>query len=379
MSDLPATPTSSSASIKHSPSSSSAASTTAPSSPATAGGFSDVQMEQLKALIQPLSDNQYKLSDKLSDVQKSMSKVQKTLGLLVEDKARQMACRQFGENFSRPFKIKSIYDLVKLIANANTILLKKDDYNNRTKKVNELVEILEKLLPSFYKRAIRSVFEVVDKNSAFANEFFAPIKAEFQKKVIDTLNLDEVDWEKKFGLTVGILSKLTEKAGSEIATVKKLISPFKRKLERLKVTASGDLTSCNSAGIMLLSALADGGEVVWRKTDEDKCTWIANNINVFDFKEEIECDFTPMISVVQKHATIKVGEIKTSINRYTEAKQQMIYMVNLLHLGLWFVIGGPFHSVVKIGHLFVIEAEENDQRFAGKVDDGISMFVYKSC
>jgi hypothetical protein len=360
MSDISATPTSSSASSKHSPSSSSAASTPAPLSPATAGGFSDVQMEQLTALIKPLSDQ-------LSAVQKSQEKTEKVLGLLVEDKARQMARRQHGENFSRPFKIKSIHDLVKLIANANTIHLKKDDYNNRTKKVNELVEILEKLLPSFYKRAIRRVFEVVDQNSEFAGECFATIKAEFQEKVIDTLNLDEVDWEKKIGLTIGILSKL------------KLISRFKRKLERLKVTASGDLTSCNSAGIMLLSALAEGGKDVWGKTDGEKCEWIESNIDVFAFKEEIECDLTPMVSVVQKYATIMVGEIKTSINRYTDAKKQMICMVDLLHLGLFFVVGEPFHSVVKKGYLYVIEAKENDQRFAGEIDDGISMFVYKAC
>lgn len=100
--DRHATPTNYSASIQHSPSSSTA-STTAPSSPATAGGFSDVQMEQLKGLFKPILD-------KLSAVQKTQSKMQKTLDLLVEDKARQMACRQCGENFSRPFEIKSIYD-----------------------------------------------------------------------------------------------------------------------------------------------------------------------------------------------------------------------------------------------------------------------------
>lgn len=90
MMDRHATPTNSSSSIQYSPSSPSAASTTAPSCPTTDGGFSDVQMEQLKGLIQP------PLPDKLSDVQETQSKMQKTLFLLVEDKSRQMACNNIG-------------------------------------------------------------------------------------------------------------------------------------------------------------------------------------------------------------------------------------------------------------------------------------------
>eukprot|EP00977_Amphora_coffeiformis_P002436 scaffold456_cov171-Amphora_coffeaeformis.AAC.3 len=57
-----------------------------------------------------------------------LDSLEKNQGLLVEEKAPDMASRQFGEDFSRPFLIKSVHNLlVKLIANANMTKLPKDD------------------------------------------------------------------------------------------------------------------------------------------------------------------------------------------------------------------------------------------------------------
>jgi len=209
------------------------------------------------------------------------------------------------------------------------------------------------------------------------------------QRIVDLhlLNEDSVDWETMIGSTLDLLQSLIEpQKGEEPESEavsdreKILISRFKRKLERLK-TATQDknnLDSCDSAGILLLSALADGGEDVWNYSVEGQRKWIEENCNVFDYKEEIECDLTPSVSVVEKHATIVVGEIKKSIQRYSEAKAGMIYMAKLLHLGLWVVIGGPLESVVKSGHIFVLEADADDQRLSGKLDKGISIFVHKA-
>jgi len=304
---------------------------------------------------------------------------------LVEEKARKMASRQFGGDFSRPFIIKSIHNLVKLISNSNMTKLKKDDYKARNAAVEKLMEILQPLLCSFYKAAINSVHKQVQDHPAFADEVFTPCKEKFQEGVIDCLNEDDVDWKKMIGLTLGLLQSLTkpqkgEEPKSEAVSDRKKIlnSRFKRKLERLKTATQDNLDSCNSAGILLLSALADGGEKVWNYSEEGQRKWIEENCNVFDYKEEIECDLTPSVSMVEKHATIMVGEVKTSIERYTEAKAGMIYMAKLLHLGLWVVIGGPFKSVVKRGHIFVLETDADDQRLSGELDQGISIFVHKA-
>ena len=112
---------------------------------------------------------------------------------------------------------------------------------------------------------------------------------------------------------------------------------FKRKLERLKFSTAQEnenengLLSCKSPGVLLLSALASADKKIWG--DTEKCKWwIENNCNIFDFKEEMECDLTPSVSVVGDHATISVGEIKNSIHEYSHAKKQMVYQVRLLLL-----------------------------------------------
>lgn len=345
-------------------------------------------------MLKPLKESQTKMEQNQTKMEKRLASIEKQQGLLVEEKARKMAARQFGEDFSRPFIIKSLHDVVKVIANADMPKLPKSDYFARNKAVTKLEDLLKPLLPSFHKAAIEAVNKALQDNAGeFRHVDFDEAKKQFQTDAVRRIEtateseLVSLDWEKMYGVTLKLVKDLSENQidgeGSDSVTLKRrakiLKGRFQRKLKRLKATVENkNLDACNSAGIMLLSALAEAGEDIWKGAVNDRRKWIKDECNVFDFKEEVECDLMPSISVVEKHATITVGEIKTGIAQYKSAKNQMLYTANLLHLALWFVIGGPFNSVVNKGHLYVLDAANDDQRFDGEIDGGISVFVHKS-
>eukprot|EP00977_Amphora_coffeiformis_P002437 scaffold456_cov171-Amphora_coffeaeformis.AAC.4 len=172
------------------------------------------------------------------------------------------------------------------------------------------MKLLKPLLPSFQKVAIEAVNKALQDNAAaFQHVDFSEAKKKFQTVAIDPIktktgteleSLDWSAWRKMNGVTLNLVKVLGETqidgedGGSETlrARAKILKGPFKRKLERLilAVGTEDHLDSCDGAGIMLLAALGVG---VWKGTEEEKRKWIEENCNVFDFKEDVECDLTP--------------------------------------------------------------------------------------
>ena len=360
-------------------------------SPPVGDGFSNTQLAQLQGLLQGLLNP---IVGELGSINKRLSTLEARTGLLVEEKARKMAARQFGEDFSRRFCIKSVHDLVKLISKANTSQLRSDDFESRFDAVKKLTGLLKPLLPDFMKAMVDSVKKALD-CPEFANDAFVEIKESFFAMAVKPFDesqpdSDSLDMKRICGITICTVKKLSEttlvgentESPALQARAKLMNARFKRKLDRMKKAFEGkhDLATCESAGIMLLSFLSHAGKEVWKGGETGLRTWVrSGSEDIFDFKEEIECDLMPLVSVVSQHATLMVGEIKSTIDDYGKACKQMLYEAKLLELGLFFLVQDNFASIVKKGHLFVLEARKNDQRLEPKLQENdLSVFVHQA-
>jgi len=79
-------------------------------SPPVGDGSSNTQLAQLQGLLNPIIGELGAINKRLGAINKRLSTLEARTGLLVEEKARKMAARQFGEDFSRRFCIKSVHD-----------------------------------------------------------------------------------------------------------------------------------------------------------------------------------------------------------------------------------------------------------------------------
>jgi hypothetical protein len=92
--------------------------------------------------------------------------------------------------------------------------------------------------------------------------------------------------------------------------------------------------------------------------------WLACRIgNVFEFKEELECDFHGKLVVNNQNAFIDRGEAKTSIKNKDKAMQQMNEQALVIEFPLAIIFkDNPFQNIFKTYHLFFLKGEDDDQR-----------------
>jgi hypothetical protein len=106
--------------------------------------------------------------------------------------------------------------------------------------------------------------------------------------------------------------------------------------------------------------------------------WIEEDCNIFDYKQELECDLQGSVQLIGKHAIITRGEIKSSTSEYKKARMQMWEQALLIEFVLERMFGeGKFTDVIKKGYLFVlgVEDDDDDQREKTVSLKTVSLFV----
>jgi hypothetical protein len=90
--------------------------------------------------------------------------------------------------------------------------------------------------------------------------------------------------------------------------------------------------------------------------------WLAEKGNIFDFKEQLQCDFHGSLVLENQNAYIERGEAKTSIKYKGEAMQQMNEQALVIEFALAIIFQDkPYQNILKTFHLFVLKGEADDQ------------------
>jgi len=142
------------------------------------------------------------------EIKDRIARLETKNGLLVEEKARGMAERMFGSDFSSPFLIKSIHDLVKLVSKANDPKILSDDYNVRNAAVLKLVKVPEPLRQSFTISAASEICKVAQdplfQQFAATVEKIGKVNEEIEKPENSIGNI-----EKNCGTLLGLVQDLS--------------------------------------------------------------------------------------------------------------------------------------------------------------------------
>jgi hypothetical protein len=347
------------------------------------------EMKEVKSEMKEVKSEMKEVKSEMKKVKTHLDRLDKRTGILVEEKARMMASRMFGSDFSERLLIKSIHEVVKLISKANDKRLPKDHgMEARIDAVDLVLRVLEPLLIAFVKSAVISI-SVASLDEVFDHSEFAGAKS--QIRTAEELSRENTpDSAKICGLLIDAVKKMSTETliGDEDEDKKgkrvKSAGRFKRKLERIKATFLGKngLTSCSGPGIMFCCAVSCAPKMIWG--DENSLRkWIEDVCDIFEYSEEVECDVRGSVMLIGKYATISCGEIKSSIATYSTAVKQMELRAKLIEFILHCVFGSDsFDTVTKKGHLFVLEAEEDDQRMAARsigteANNELSVFVHR--
>jgi len=341
----------------------------------------DAFWKKLKDELDPMKKDLTELKKELEPMKKSLDRLEKRTGILTEEKARKVATDLFGSNFSKRLIIKSIYEVVKLISKADDPRLPKDyDHKSLTNAVTKVAGHIRSRLPHFVKSAYRALVEITS-DDAFAHDTFSKAKEELRvvKTRLSSAPEDN-DYKAICGVMLGAVSKFgteslvgDENEDQKDKRVKLTTGRFKSKLERLKkgFGPDGNLEECSGPGIMICAALSMMPE------GATESEWIENNCEIVDWKQEVECDIRGSVMLVEDHATISCGEIKSSIGGYSDAVKQMELRANLVEFVLQIVFDNRFTHIVKKGHLFVLESDKNGQIQHEKRDSGLSVFLHR--
>jgi len=337
----------------------------------------------LAAIMTALNDRFDSVESTQKEIKDRIARLETKNGLLVEEKARGVAERMFGSDFSSPFLIKSIHDLVKLVSKANDPKIPSDDYNARNAAVLKLVKVLEPLRQSFAISAASEIYKVAQdplfQQFAPTVEEIGKVKKEIEKPENSIGNIEK-NCGKLLGLvqvlSVPVLSVSNETEGDAAARSKKMQKAFKKKLERIKKGCAANvdnLADCGGPGILFACALTKCSAEDLESTKE----WIEKHCNIFDFNEEVECDMRGKVALVDHAAIIEAAEIKSSFTEMDKAKKQLELRVSLVKFALDHVFEkGRFQNVITKGHLFVLEPGDKQQTKNCTVENGMSLFVY---
>jgi hypothetical protein len=363
----------------------------------------------LKEEVTGLKEEMTGLKRGQDDLKRGFERLNKRTGILVEEKARAQATRMLGSDASERFLIKSIHDIVKLISKADDRDLRHDDQHARNRAVEKVVAFLTPLLPSVVTAAHRVISET-SQDAVFGHASFYDAKERVKeaKRTIESGNQTtgspqdtiESDVAKQMRSSCGKLLEAVKILGNETKAyddesnesrekrIKMMTGTFKNKLERIKkaFVDSGNegLSSCSGPGILLCCGVTQYSNIVCSPEGDDAQDvsllkeWIEEKCNIFDFKEEIECDIRGTVTLVDDHATITCGEIKSSINDYGAAVKQINLRINVTKFVLDRVFQGRFKQTIRKGHLFVLECGKDAQQKEPTVGKhGASIFVHE--
>jgi len=389
---------------------------------------------QTSGSVLRLEKNVSRLEKNVSLLGKSVSRLEQTSGILVEEKARAKARAMFGINFSKSLLIRSIHDVVKHIAKADD---KKLPAENGDLQINAAVEkvagVAQHYAGTFVRSALLSLKKVAA-DTVFDDDKFAECKQELTNldKLLSTKDPD-------FGVICGKMIKIvlqlgnTSRIGGETEEqmnerIKMATGRFQRKLNRLKFGFKTDTekkeqnklatefiqrkletdednedkkknivlatarfqeledfdnlinyANCSGPGIMIcceLSQIMDQGQPSVEKIRD-----------ISEWKEEVECDIRGSVSLIDKHATISTGEIKTSAKEYKKATKQIELRVALIEYILQLALEEEgnnkeekrFTNVIKKGHVFVLGKDNSNQRgVARESSRNVSMFYHNT-
>lgn len=225
-----------------------------------------------------------KLEEKLAPVRKSIASLDKRTGILVEEKARNMATQMFGSGFCKRFLIKSIYEVVKLISKADDPALPKEHSSiQRNDAVGKLAAFLEPFTNFFVQSAVASV-EKAAEDPIFIHADFADAKSAIAKA--KSLSAGErPDLSNICGMLLGAVSELganviigEESKEQKDERVKSMTGRFKRKLERMKRdSGENGLIDCSGPGIMFCCALSKAPKENWGN-EQNLQAWIRSEM-----------------------------------------------------------------------------------------------------
>jgi hypothetical protein len=325
----------------------------------------------------------------VQDMEKKFSDLADTSGILVEDKARIVASRMFDDEWSESLTIKSIHDIVELISKANTKNVPNDEYKADECKDEEtkVVDFLRPLLPSAVKSAAKAVLKQ-SQTDEFEDGVFAQAKRKIDKatqKIVEAESAaeDVEDYLKhNLGKIIGAVIQLSndtppdEDDAVAAGKRKKLMDGrFTNKLKRIKWGLGNErngLIDPQGPGVLLCCAMSSVyGEYVCE--EEGKSTgeydmaglsnWLAEKGNIFDFKEQLECDFQGRVVLDNQNAYIERGEAKTSIKYKGEAMQQMNDQALVIEFILALISKDKkYQKIRKRFYLFVLKGDADDQR-----------------
>ena len=191
-----------------------------------------------------------------------------------------------------------------------------------------------------------------------------------------TANATAMEWS--CGRLLGALQKLGNRLVFEGETIesrehieKRLVKMSMgncyKKVERIKRAfkdGKEDLLSDDGPGILLCCAVvqykATKKSGNFKKIDLLK-NWIAKKSDIRYTNEEVEFDARGNVTLSKNNATIVTGEIKSSGKRSSEGAHQIIFRINLVVFFLDTVFQKRIKKIVRKGHLFLLEDDNDSQ------------------
>jgi len=347
--------------------------------------------ELLHVELNPIKQSIHRLEQNMHRLEQNMHRLDQRTGILVEEKARAKARALFGINFSKRLLIKSIYEVVKHIAKADHEMLPAENGDLHVHAaVVKVAGVAQQAADTFVRSAFLNLKAAVA-DEAFNRDEFTDCKQELTN-LEELLSRENPPFSSICGKMLGIVRKLgnvsrigEEKEEDKEKRVKMTTGTFKRKLERLKVGfangVDGDnvinFTNCSGPGIMICCELSHIPNQSQPST--------SNIRHISKWKEEVECDIRGSVTLIGKSATISTGEIKSSPTEYASAVTQISLRVALIEYILQRAFEKEennveekdrFTSVIKKGHVFVLEKDDSDQR-GDRVEAGdVSIFYH---
>jgi len=391
--------------------------------------------QRLEQDLDPISQSVSRLEQNVLRLEQNVLRLEQTSGILVEEKARAKARAMFGINFSKSLLIRSIHDVVKHIAKADHEKLPAE---NGDLQINAAVEkvagVAQHHAGTFVRSALLSLTKVAT-NTVFDDDEFAECKLELPTILDELLSTKDPDFGVICGKMIEIVLKLGNKSliGGETEEqmnkrIKLSTGTFQRKLKRLKFGFKTDekkkkqnklatefiqrkletdegnedkkknivlatarfqeledfgnlinYANCSGPGIMICCELS-------QITDQGQPS-AENILDISEWKEEVECDIRGSVSLIDIHATISTGEIKTSAKEYKKATKQIELRVALIEYILQLALEKEgnnkekkrFTNVIKKGHVFVLVKDNSIQRgVARESSQNVSMFYHNT-
>jgi hypothetical protein len=293
----------------------------------------------------------------------------------------------FGINFSKRLLIKSIYEVVKHIAKADHEMLPAENGDQHVHAgVGKVAGVAQQAAGTFVMSAFSDLMAAAD-NEAFNHEKFTKCKQELTN-LEESFSRENPPFFSICGKMLGIVKQLgdvsrigEEKEEDKEKRVKMTTGIFKRKLERLKNgftnEVNGDdvinFTNFKGPGIMICCEFSQIPNQSQPSPSEIR--------HISKWKEEVECDIRGSVTLIGESATISTGEIKSSATEYASAVTQISLRVALIEYILQLVLEKEgkkrFTSVIKKGHVFVLEKDDSDQR-GDREAGGVSIFYHST-